>query len=177
MNDKICIDAVLKGQTNAFSLLVNRYQDMVYRVCLKMVKDPKYAEDLTQEVFMKVYETLSSFRGDAEFSTWLYKITVRKCLDWQRTRGRFKEDSVENNTVLNFRENQTPEHLVISKEEKTDLRRIVNQLQEPYQTVVKLYYFEELSYQEIMERTGIPAKTIESQLYRGRKMLKKWVIR
>ncbi|MFY4774995.1 RNA polymerase sigma factor [Metabacillus sp. RGM 3146] len=164
---------MISGQINAFSLLVDRYQDMVYRVCLKMVKDQKYAEDVTQEVFIKAYETLPSFRGDAEFSTWLYKMTVHKCLDWQRAHKRGKEDSTQHEISSENIEHRTPEQWVISNEEKDALLEIVNHLKEPYKTIVKLYYLDELSYHEIMEQTGVPVKTIESQLYRARKIMKR----
>ncbi|MFD2672136.1 RNA polymerase sigma factor [Marinicrinis sediminis] len=174
LNDLACVQAVRQGQTEAFSLLVDRYQGMVYRVCLKMIKDPISAEDVTQDIFIKAYESLASFRGDAQFSTWLYTITVRKCLDWQRARSRNRVDLMtsEQEGERTFAESETPEDRFMRMERTEKVKEAVRALKEPYRTVVRQYYLEERSYQEISEQSGVPIKTIESQLYRARKMLK-----
>ena len=80
-DDNHHIQLVLSGNTDAFSVLVDRYKNMVFTLCLKMVSNKEEAEDLAQDSFIKVYKSLKSFKGESRFSTWLYKITYHTCLD------------------------------------------------------------------------------------------------
>lgn len=175
LEEQECIKSVISGNRNAYSEIVLSYQSMVYRVCLKMTSDQSAAEDLAQEVFIKAYHALSSYREEAQFSTWLYQITVRKCLDWRRSKARVSNQqslsSLKDPDIYTI-EWQTPENVLLDKEKNGEIHRIVETLNEPYRTVVKLYYFEQCSYQEISAHTESPVKTVESQLYRARKMIK-----
>jgi RNA polymerase sigma factor (sigma-70 family) len=163
----------LAGNREAYGELVAKYQSMVYRVCLKITHDEHAAEDLAQEVFIKAYHALPGFRQDASFSTWLYQIAVRKCLDWRRSfererqrRGEAPYDEYE------WPDPDSPERRLVEKERTLRLRELVDGLHEPYRTVTTLFYFHQQSYQEIAERTGTSVKTVESQLYRARRMLR-----
>lgn len=123
---------------------------------------------------MKAYSALPAFREDSSFSTWLYQIAVRKCLDWKRAQQREQTrrspgEVTENDWVTH----ETPEQIVLAEERSSKLHKIVDELGEPYRTSVRMYYFEQRSYQEIAERRGITAKTVESQLYRARAMMRK----
>jgi RNA polymerase sigma factor (sigma-70 family) len=146
---------------------------MVYRVCLKMTGNSSSAEDVAQEVFIKAYQVLVSYREEAAFSTWLYQITVRKCLDWRRVQDRERQ----HRSVASYTENDSithpsPEHALLDKERDDEIQRIIVGLQEPYRTAIQLYYFHHCSYQEIADRQKMPIKTIESQLYRARRMIR-----
>lgn len=165
---------MLDGQRQAFGHLVNRYQGMVYRVCFKITGEAESAKDMAQEVFIKAYKALPSFRGQSSFSTWLYQIAYRTCLDWKRAndrewRHRTAADYTENDVVSPH----TPEQETLRKETSQELDRNLNNLAEPYRSVVQLYYFQHHSYQEIAEQKGISVKTVESQLYRARQMMRK----
>lgn len=168
------ISAVLNGEHQAFGHLVTRYQGMVYRVCVKITGEAESAKDMAQEVFIKAYKALPSFRGQSSFSTWLYRIAYRTCLDWKRAndrewRHRSSADYTENDWVTA----QTPEQEVLEQETSAELGENVNSLAEPYRSVVQLYYFQRNSYQEIAEQKGVSVKTIESQLYRARQMMRR----
>lgn len=81
VNDQHYINAVIEGDTNAFSVLVDRYKGMVFSLSLKMLQNREEAEEAAQDTFIKTYKSLSRFNGDSKFSTWIYKITYNNCLD------------------------------------------------------------------------------------------------
>jgi RNA polymerase sigma factor (sigma-70 family) len=165
---------VLSGQHEAFSHLVTRYQGMVYRVCVKITGEPESAKDLAQEVFIKAYKALASFRGQSSFSTWLYKIAYRTCLDWKRSNDReWRHRSTAVYTENDWVTPDTPEHAALQKEASAELDENLNSLGEPYRSVVQLYYFQRQSYQEIAQEKGVSVKTVESQLYRARQMMRR----
>jgi len=173
LDEQHLIRAAAAGNHDAYGELVRAYQSMVYRVCLKMTGDGTTAEDVAQEVFLKVYDALPRFRLDASFSTWLYQITVRKCLDWRRAAGRARQRISDLPAdAANLPTTDTPEGILLGKERYRELLLLVNGLKEPYRTVTKMYYLEECSCQEIALQTGSPCKTVESQLYRARRMLR-----
>lgn len=168
------ISAVLSGERQAFAHLVTRYQGMVYRVCLKITGEPESAKDMAQEVFIKAYKALPSFRGQSSFSTWLYRIAYRTCLDYKRSSDReWKHRTAADVTENDYVTSRTPEQAVLQREASEQLSHSVNSLAEPYRSVVQLYYFNQQSYQQIADARGISVKTVESQLYRARQMMRK----
>lgn len=173
LDERKCIHAAAAGNRNAYGELVGKYQSVVYRVCLKMTGNPHMAEDLGQEVFIKAYDALPDFRFDASFSTWLYQITVRTCLDWRRSETRRQ---THRHNLLHMSKQashaESAEQVVLRAERSAQVTGLVNGLREPYRTVTKLYYDGNLSYQEIAEQTGASIKTVESQLYRARRMMR-----
>lgn len=129
------------------------------------------AESLAQEVFLKAYAALPGFRQDASLSTWLYQITVRACLDWKRSMSR-ESQKLKLLEGEEYTSTDTPEQLLVRKERSAELLSLVNGLREPYRTVTKLFYLDEHSCQAIANQMGVPVKTVESQLYRARRMLR-----
>ena len=75
-NDQLYIEKVLKGDTNSFAFLVDKYKDMVFSLALKVVKNKEEAEEVSQDTFIKAFRSLKNFKGDAKFSTWLYKLSL-----------------------------------------------------------------------------------------------------
>ncbi|WP_223879735.1 MULTISPECIES: RNA polymerase sigma factor [Paenibacillus] len=168
------ITAVLEGDTQAFGHLVARYQGMVYRVCVKITGEAESAKDMAQEVFIKAYKALPSFRGQSTFSTWLYRIAYRTCLDYKRANDReWKHRSSSEIQESDYVTSQTPELAAIRREASEELGQQVNSLAEPYRSVVQLYYFNRQSYQEIADAKGVSVKTVESQLYRARQIMRR----
>ena len=80
-NDEKIINQIIAGDSNAFSVLVDRYKDLVFTLSLKMLKNREEAEEVAQDTFIKVFKSLSKFKGDSKFSTWIYKVTYNSCLD------------------------------------------------------------------------------------------------
>jgi RNA polymerase sigma-70 factor (ECF subfamily) len=92
MEDRDLVQEVLSGKNSAFRALVEEYQERVFNACLSVVHDREDAEDVAQEVFIEVFNSLRSFRGDAKLSTWIYRIAVSKSLDlirWRKRKKRF----------------------------------------------------------------------------------------
>jgi RNA polymerase sigma-70 factor (ECF subfamily) len=81
INDKVYINKILNGNTNAFTVLVYRYKDLVFTLALRMVKNREEAEEVSQDTFIKVYNSLNRFKGDSKFSTWIYRVAYNTCLD------------------------------------------------------------------------------------------------
>ena len=102
INDQHYINQIIEGNTNAFSVLVNQYKDLVFTLAYKMLKNREDAEEVSQDVFIKIFKSLNKFKGDSKFSTWIYKITYNTCLDY------LKKSKKENSIVYieDFSEHQ-----------------------------------------------------------------------
>lgn len=168
-SDKDIISGILSGNKDSYREIVSRYQQNVYSVALKMTNNQKDAEDITQEVFIQAYKSLSSFSFNASLSTWLYRITLNKALDWKRK----QKNLISFDTILeNKKIEDDNEDSWLQGMEQKNMVACVEQLPEVYQDVIKLYYFKDMSYQQIAETEGIAKKTVESRLYRAKAMLK-----
>lgn len=153
---------------------MKEYQSNVYHVCLGVTRDEDSARELAHVVLTKAYYALSSYRKEAAFGTWLYRIAVRTCLDWKKANQReWSRRAATAEQEADSVTDETPEKLLLDKEMKAELMQLVNELKEPYKSVVYLYFFRGLSYREIAEQTGAAEKTIESQLYRAKQILRK----
>lgn len=170
--DHYLVEQTLNGNTQAFSLLVERYQDYVFTIAVRIVKIREEAEEVAQDSFIKAYEALSTFRGDAKFSSWLYSIVYRKALDRLRKNSRTKtlemvEDLMEGDseTVENALQ------LLEIKERNEVLQKCLDQLPEGDAAIISFYYFEELSVKEIAEITQLTEDNIKIKLHRSRKKM------
>lgn len=170
--EKEIINNVLKGDTVAFSQIVDAYKNMVFTLALRMTKNREEAEEISQDVFIKVYKSLSKFKFDSKFSTWIYKITYNTCLDTIKKNKKFINNIAideTNNNKLAMVDNAL-EKLI--KEERSQLiRRCVNKLPQESRALMTLFYFEELSLLEISEITGLSTNTAKVKLHRARKRL------
>jgi len=171
-NDQDLIAKVLDGDTNAFSVLVNRYKDLVFSLALKMLKNREEAEEISQDAFIKVYKSLHKFKGDSKFSTWIYKVVYNSCLD------RLKQ--YKKNYALvpidEFNENQVKTldnafDALVSQDRKNAIQACLNKLPSEDSFLLTLYYFEEQSLEEISKIVGLTANNVKVKLFRSRKKL------
>jgi RNA polymerase sigma-70 factor (ECF subfamily) len=163
------IEKVKAGQSNYFSYIVEKYQDIVYSIALKVVKNSNDAEEMAQESFIKAYKSISSFKGSAKFSTWLYRITYNTCISELRKRKIHytSTDDVEiedESTEINL--DGIPE-----ENRAKAIKEAMNQLPEEEYTLILLYYFEEQSIEEISKVTKLSESNTKVKLYRARKKL------
>ncbi len=173
MTDEQVVEGVRGGETRLFEELVVRYQDRVYGMALRLTRSREDARDVAQEVFLAAFRGLGSFKGDARFSTWLYRIAWNRSADWLRARKRpdRRAGSLEETAeVVDGRADPAADHL--RGEERAGLRRAIGELEEHYRVVVELHHYQELSYEQISEVLGVPVKTVETRLYRARKQLR-----
>lgn len=171
--DEQLIQRAADGEKVAFQDLILRYQSKVYAVAYKVTKNQKDAEDIAQEVFLQLYRSLSQFQGDSTFSTWIYKISMNKALDYKRKMARTPSYQHEEISA-NLSTKDTPENSLIKKEERELAHDFVEHLPPNYQDVVNLYYFQQQSYHEIANQLDIAVKTVESRLYRAKIMMRKY---
>lgn len=152
--------------------LMNEYGKKIVRLAFTYLKHEQHAEDVAQEVFIKCYQKLDTFRKDSSYQTWLYAITVNLCKDRLRSwsfRNIFVNNFLSNNSISR----KTPESDLMDIESRRELSQCVLQLPLKYREVIILFYYEELSYQEITQLLGISNQTIKSRLHRGRNLLRK----
>lgn len=173
------VSYIVKGKTELFSVIIDRYQSKVFSTAFHYTHDHEEARDLTQEIFIKLYNNLQKYKGKASFSTWLYRIAVNRCIDWARkkklqTVSAICDGSEEELDIYDTIADSGggPEEDLIKQENAVYLRKLVESLPEIYKTVIILYYFEDFSPQEISEIVGVPKRTIETRLFRGKNLLK-----
>ncbi|WP_411895429.1 RNA polymerase sigma factor [Winogradskyella sp. A2] len=172
-NDEIIlIEAINNGDTRAYALLVDRYKDLVYTLALRMLKHKEEAEEVAQDTFVKVFKSLDKFKGDSKFSTWIYRVAYNTCLDNIK-----KNKKYINNVAIDeytFNKLDTIDNALdnIIKEEKSVLiKNCINKLPEDSSALLTLFYFEELSLEEISKIINVEANTVKVKLFRARKKL------
>ena len=176
--EAMIVRKVLQGDVNAFEKLVTEYERAVYAIAQRMTGNAEDAADMTQETFIKAYNSLSSFRGDSKFSVWLYRIANNVCLDFLRSRSRkptvslSAEDDDGEETQLDIAdESQSPELLLESALTRDAVRRGLDSLPPDYKQILLLREIQGLSYEEIAAALGIESGTVKSRIFRARKKL------
>lgn len=175
ITDSEIIKKVLSGEKDAYAGLVRRHHARVLILCRQMLLVPSQADDAAQDVFVNVYGRLSSFRGDSEFSTWIYRVTANYCLDLLRKRKRERAESFEallegNRSILSklTMSNPGPE----AQSERNDLiRKVLGTLNEPERLVLSLREGQGLSYREISAVLDCSVDAAKARLKRARKAL------
>ncbi len=171
-SDQYYIKQVLEGQVNAFSVLVERYQGLVYTVVYRMVKNKEQAEEVAQDSFIKAFKSLSNYRGDAKFSTWLYTIAYRKSLDAIKASKRMiTSELIEEVNEGEMELVGDALNYLQAKERKKTISDSIMKLPEDEAAIITLYYFEEKSVKEIVEIVNLTADNVKIKLYRSRKKL------
>lgn len=171
-SDQYYINQVLEGQVNAFSVLVERYQGLVYTVVYRMVKNKEQAEEVAQDSFIKAYKSLNNYRGDAKFSTWLYTIAYRKSLDAiKESKRMITSELIEEVSEGEMELVGDALNYLQVKERKKIISDSIMKLPEDEAAIITLYYFEEKSVKEIVEIVNLTADNVKIKLYRSRKKL------
>lgn len=167
------IEKVLAGDQNAFGTLVDRYQHMAYTIAVRILGDSEEASDIVQESFVKSYEVLETFRGDAKFSSWLYRIVYRKSLDRVRVLKRKHTHSYEGaeGAIDAISEEADGYELLLARERKELVKAALSRLKPEDQTLITLFYFEESSIREISEIMGLGMDNVKIRLFRTRQRL------
>ena len=172
-SDEEILALVRAGETRRFAQIVERYQDVVYGMAARLTGSVPDAEDIAQEAFLRVHRGLVGFKGDARFSTWLYRITFNLCTDWLRRNhrpGRRPVALEEAGVVEDPRAGV--ESGLLDAEARAGVRAAVDGLDEKYRVVVVLLYYQKLSYDQIAAILEVPVKTVETRLYRARGILR-----
>jgi RNA polymerase sigma-70 factor (ECF subfamily) len=174
------IDAVLSGDTAAFELLVTRYQPRVFATARRYARRQSEVEDIVQEVFLKAFQKLRSFRGDAPFEHWLMRLAVRTCYDFLRAHQRNREMSFtdisdrETDWLDRFAANPSDasEHAAAAREL---VQRLLAQLSPAARLVITLLEIEDRSVKEIAALTGWSVPVVKIRAFRARAEMRKWL--
>lgn len=167
MDDATAVQRCLDGESAAFETLVTRYQQVLFNVAFRMLGDYEEARDAAQNTFIKVYEKLGTYDPQRRFFSWMYRILMNECLNLRRRppMGSFIDgiDGVADRTPA-------PD-AVEAAERRRDVKHAILALPPMYREVVVLRHFAALSYEEMSEAIGVPAKTVKSRLYSARQQL------
>lgn len=154
--------------------MIDQYQNLVYSICYRTAGNPFDAEDLTQDVFLSAYKKLGDFDRSFE-KAWLCKIASNKCLDFLKQAGR-RTVPTEDAYFLEMRDvHGSPEEAFLEEEEMQQVFRLCQNLKSPYKEVAVAHFCKEMSAKEIADQTGKSCKTIQTQIYRAKAMLKKQI--
>jgi RNA polymerase sigma-70 factor (ECF subfamily) len=151
----------------AFERLLTAYRGRVYRLALGYVRTPADAEDLAQEAFVRLWRALPLYDGRASFSTWLYVIARNACLSELRRRGARPEAALDDEAADPAGASGVPS----PSDLRMDCETMVEMLDQPQQRIVRLFYLEERSYEQVAEMLDMPINTVRSHLHRARKRL------
>ncbi|OXM83939.1 RNA polymerase sigma factor [Paenibacillus rigui] len=176
LTDEQLVDQIRQGEDEAYRHLIERHKNYIYTLVYRMVEHRETAEDLTQEIFIKLYRSLIYFRGDSKFTTWLYRLATNVVTDYRRAQKRRPHQTIVDKLKGWFgSRDEEPEAVALQKEQQHTVQRMLSELPDKYRLILYLYHYKQLSYQEISEITQLPIKTIETRLYRGKALLKqKW---
>ncbi|RZK88278.1 MAG: sigma-70 family RNA polymerase sigma factor, partial [Hymenobacter sp.] len=179
-NDAELVAQLQQGSEVAFRTLVERYQNRVYQTALSLLRSPEEAEDVAQEVFVEVYQTIATFRGEAALSTWLYRLATSRALKYRRW-ANAKKRFAQFTTLLGF-DNQVlheppdhahPQALLEGAQQLHQLQQQIGRLPPQQQVAFTLRHEQELSYEEIAAVLGTTVGAVESLLFRARQTLRR----
>lgn len=158
----------------AFGQLIDRHASSIVNLAYRMVGNQTEAEDLAQETFLAAFKALRTFRADAKFSTWLYRIASNKCTDWLRVKrpgqGQYDVDADEE-LDLHVAEDRTPEQLLSQQQVAQELDQAIQRLPPLYREAFVLKHIEGLSYEEMEAILGVSGDTLKMRVYKGRVQL------
>lgn len=185
MDELECLNRAQAGDLSAFAVLVEKHEQSVYNLCFRMLGHREDAADLTQEAFLRAFQSLKKFRGESRFSTWIYRIATNLCLDEKRKRKirrnvsldqAMEKDNPEHaGGLAGFQpmsEDPGPENIAEQKDTLRSIQEAMEQLDDDFRTVLVLRDVMGNEYNEIAEILQIPVGTVKSRLYRARRLMR-----
>ena len=177
--EDVLIKRAKKGEMAAFEALVSAYERRVYTLALRSTNSHEDALDITQEVFLKAYKGLPSCRGESRFSTWLYRITMNKCVDFARSKKNVAVEPIDDEKILqlpDFKEKNQPEKSLEKTELREEIDVALNMISEEHRKVVILRGVAGMKYSDIAKALSIEEGTVKSRIARARSALRKILI-
>lgn len=182
--DRDLVTRCQKGQPAAFDELVRRFQDRVFNIAFRMLREREVAEEIAQDVFVSVYQHIEGFQGNSKFSTWLFRVVANHCHNkskYLRRRKHKQQDSIdapiegedgELKRELPDDPGRSPEELATRRKMNEAIQEAISHLDEDHRVIVLLRDVEDMSYEEIGEVLGLPEGTVKSRLHRARNELR-----
>ena len=184
LTDSQLVERVLSGDTNAFGSIIKNTERMIAQIVFKMIPNPEDRKDMAQDIYLKAFKKLRSFKFESKLSTWIAQIGYNTCLDYLRKKkiiltGNVYEENETGYGVPDMISNKffgapemETENFMLQKDLSVILKTEIEKLSPVYKMMITLYHNEELSYDEIGQITGMPSGTVKSYLFRARKTLK-----
>ncbi len=178
LEDKQLIRLALEGNQDAYKRLMKKYHNAIHHLIVRMIGYGGEAEDLTQEAFIKAFNSLETFNDEFAFSTWLYKIATNNCIDYLRKR-KLRTFSIDKPVESHDGEYQyeIPDHTyipdtnILRHQQTRTIQHAIDALPEKYRIVIVMRHQQELSYEEIADELGLPLGTVKAHIFRAREML------
>ena len=166
------IERFLNGDRNGFVAIVQKYHEMVFTLSLRIVQNREEAEEVAQDVFMSVYNSLHKFQGKSKLSTWIYRIAYNRSLNYLKSEKKNRATTSLEKSQEFFGDHQPDAFEVINREEKNTLvKKALLRLPETEQIIITLYYYEELSTKEIAGIVDLSVQNVKVKLHRSRQKL------
>ncbi|HET6861516.1 MAG TPA: sigma-70 family RNA polymerase sigma factor [Pyrinomonadaceae bacterium] len=177
VNDCELVATAITGTEGSFEELVRRYQRPISAYVYRMIGDYESALDLTQEIFIKVYGSLRRYRAEFKFSTWIYKIAHNCAVDHLRRSSTREQSLISGTESDNFElpiesSRLSPEQESERKERRIEIEGVIRALPSNYRELIILRHSQDLTYEEIVEVTGLPLGTVKNRLFRARDMMR-----
>jgi RNA polymerase sigma factor (sigma-70 family) len=182
LTDQYLVEKVLRGDTNAFGQVIKNTEGLVARIIFKMINNIEDRKDLAQDIYVKAFKNLASFKFQSKLSTWIGQITYNTCINFLEKKKLVLIDTIyeENDPGDEALENLSSarvihneaENFIFQKELSKILQAGIEKLSPVFKTLITLFHNEELSYAEIYEITQLPEGTVKNYLFRARKALK-----
>lgn len=180
LEDEQIIKVYISGNRDAIEILMDRYKEPLYRFCYHLTSNKNEAEDLFQDTWLKVINKIVFFDVDRKFSTWLYSITLnlyrdkyRKAKRWlNRIRFMFTYEDGNDEVESLKSSDKSMEERLVAEEEKQTIRCAINSLKDVYRIPLILFYYKDMSYEDISNILEIPIGTVKSRLNYGKKLMK-----
>ncbi|TYQ17663.1 UNVERIFIED_CONTAM: RNA polymerase sigma-70 factor (ECF subfamily) [Acetivibrio alkalicellulosi] len=168
--DIVLIERCIKGESHLFAEIVERYKKLIYNIIYNMINNKDEVNDIAQEVFIRIYKSLSRYNKEYKFSTWAAKIATNYCYDMLRKK---KFECIPIEEVSNVQmDNDSPEDQYIKKERRERINDELMNLPEKYRILIVLFHKNGLSYEEMSQVLDEPMSIIKNRMYRARLMLK-----
>ena len=181
--DQSLVERILRGDTNTFNTIIKNTQGLVTQIIFKMIPGAEDRKDLAQDVYLKTFKKLESFKFQSKLSTWIGQIAYNTCVNHLEKKKLLliennNDDSESDDETLEIMNNKTnplsneTEKIIFKKELSEILKKEIDKLSPVYRTLITLYHNEELNYSEIAEITELPEGTVKNYLFRARKTLR-----
>ena len=171
VHDQQYINQIIEGNTHAFAVLVDRYKGFVFTLAYKMMKDREEAEEVAQDSFIKVYNSLNKFKGESKFSTWVYKITYNTCLDRLKKKKEKDVVYIEDFSERGLKAMESVLDTIDEKSRNQKIQDCLHLLASEEAFLLTLYYFDDQSIEEISKVMDTNVNNIKVKLFRVRKKM------
>lgn len=173
--DQILVEEVLKGNDEAFRIIIERYQKPIFNMAFRMCGDYDEAADLAQEAFLQVYRVLDKYDPNKKFFSWMYRVSHNICINVlnKKPKNIISMDEVQENRLYSEDPLTQPEKYYSNRELRQNIDSAIMNLPDTYHDVIYMRFVHNLSYQEIADVMNLPISTIETRIYRGKALLQK----